>query len=233
MRTLSKMDDEFEWMDTDSVDDINETDEWGRTRLHFSLCRGRCFLGIFDRLVVREDVDVNIADCSGERAIHACILDTDRCLKLIRRPDTDINARDSHGWTPLIRACFYGKEEIVKALLARPDIRVDMRTTGTGLSAMDVLVNNHHRDMEDPDMSERLAIMLLDAGLDPFLVREPSKVREMNMCEERAWAAVLRRRSQIQRRLVVRWMSASRAIPRETRFIQKPRRSERLKRERE
>ena len=95
------------------------------TPLGIAVCAGKA--NIVERLIEREDVDVNLPDgyncsplISAAQRGHSAIVGL-----LLTRKDIDVNSRNIDGETPLWCAANYGQEDIVRQLLNIEDTQVN------------------------------------------------------------------------------------------------------------
>ena len=82
-------------------------------------------LYIMRELIEDENVDLNAADINGTTSIHiaAAQRDANTLLFLLSySTKININAQDKSGWTPLLTASRDGCEEVVRILLAHPNL---------------------------------------------------------------------------------------------------------------
>ena len=82
---------------------------------------------IVERLLEREDVDVNLPDEGGRSPLSsaACQGHSAIVRLLLTRKDIDVNSRDILGRTPLWRAVERGREDVVRQLLRTKNTQVN------------------------------------------------------------------------------------------------------------
>ena len=64
-------------------------------------------------------------------------------LYLLELPDTDVNGRNCHGWSPLAAAARFGNTQCLEALLAEPGIDVNARTDSGNTALLKAVVRGH------------------------------------------------------------------------------------------
>ena len=116
------------------------------TPLGIAVCAGKA--KIVERLIEREDVDVNLPDgyncsplISAAQRGHSAIVGL-----LLTRKDIDVNARNIYGETPLCCAANYGQEDIVRQLLNIEDTQVNCLDE-EGYSPLAMAAHQGHEDV--------------------------------------------------------------------------------------
>ena len=103
--------------------------------------------GVVDRLLARDDVDVDQATCVGATPLfiasqtgHTVVVE-----RLLARDDIDVNkAKTGRNVTPLFIASQQGHTDVVERLLARDDIDVNKAETRAQVTPMAVAIGKGH-----------------------------------------------------------------------------------------
>jgi ankyrin repeat protein len=98
--------------------DVNALDKYGRSALHKAAYEGRTEVVKF--LLRTPSINAELEEmCYGQTALHiACARNQVDIARLLLRANSNINAVDLDGWTPLHLACFKGNKAVVTALLS-------------------------------------------------------------------------------------------------------------------
>ena len=109
----------------DGGQDLNSSNANNSTGLMWALTRGHN--SVVELLLSQPSLDVNTSDISGDTALH-CAYSNVTGLKLLLQASrlTSINARDRHGYTPLMMAVCHGSAEVVQELVRV--VGVDLET---------------------------------------------------------------------------------------------------------
>ena len=109
--------------------EINAKDESGRTAISYAAEYRHA--NIIHLLLTNCDIDPNAEDKAGWTPLHHAIqqkIDNTAVLSsLLERDDVEVNPVNSHGDTPLARACRLGNWTATEALLAHHSIRINDR----------------------------------------------------------------------------------------------------------
>jgi len=97
---------------------VNALDKYGRSALHKAAYEG-C-TEVVQLLLQTPGINVELEEiCYGQTALHiACARNHVDIACLLLRSNSNINAVDWDGWTPLHLACFKGNKAVVTALLS-------------------------------------------------------------------------------------------------------------------
>ncbi|KIX99306.1 uncharacterized protein Z520_04882 [Fonsecaea multimorphosa CBS 102226] len=133
----------------------------------------------FERLLERDDVDVNIPDKHGRTVLHLLLLQwdwyfiTEPIDLLLAKKDIQLNTRDNFDHTPLQDAIEWCEEGIVERLLLRDDLDVNMRFSD-GNTALHYAARNRDtkwtelllkRDDVDTEMSDTVGRKALEIAI--------------------------------------------------------------------
>lgn len=108
---------------------VNLRDLTGYTALIAAAAQN--LLTVVERLLLREDLDVNQSDEEGLTALMTAVSSLDDpagsiAIALITDPRTEVNAVTNDGWTALMAAAERGKTAVVRALLSRDHLDVNL-----------------------------------------------------------------------------------------------------------
>ena len=139
----------------DAGADINISDHKQRTALHMAADLGDD--DIVDALIKRPDVNLNVRNENGYTPLHiAAGRGREQSARLLIDAGADINIPDHKQRTALHMAADWGYDDIVDALIKRPDVNINSRD-GDGLTSLHIAADNGRA------ASARL---LIDAGAD-------------------------------------------------------------------
>ncbi|KAI0891890.1 ankyrin repeat-containing domain protein [Annulohypoxylon nitens] len=94
--------------------DLNVSDHEGRRAVHFA-AKSLSTHGL--ETLVKAGANINAEDYYGRRPIHFAAGCSPECLQYILRQTVDINVQDRDGWTPLMWAACWGKENSIRNLV--------------------------------------------------------------------------------------------------------------------
>ncbi|XP_014555224.1 hypothetical protein COCVIDRAFT_39001 [Bipolaris victoriae FI3] len=136
---------------------VNICDEWGQTPLHKAAANKSGNLAIVQQLI-KHGAAIDLCDDGGDTVLHHALTGGSiLCIKLLVEAQTDVNAANIQGMTPLHRAAARDDATILKCLL---DLGASVeQTTKTGFTVLmsACLLGSHFQ--------EKLEI-LLAAGAD-------------------------------------------------------------------
>jgi ankyrin repeat protein len=109
---------------------------------------------LFQVLIRRPDADLKGRDSHGQSLLHLVVKNTEMTRELLDMGVVDVNAFDVAGQTPLHKAAFAGKMDVVEMLLAEPGIDVNAVALRSG-TALHCAIGVGHEDvavklMKDP-----------------------------------------------------------------------------------
>ena len=144
-------------------------------------------LHLMRKLIEEENVDPNAEDSTGTTSIHIAAEQSDATTLLFflsLNTKININAQDKLGQTPLMIAISHGCEEVVRILLAQPNLdvnKVDMRGHTPLMTAcypggetiVSMLLSHEHIQVNKADFyyKETALIKIAVNELNPELVR--------------------------------------------------------------
>ena len=145
-------------------------------------------LYIMSKLIEEENVDPNAEDLNGTTSIHIAAKQSDATtllffLSLNFNKMININVQDKFGETPLMIATSHGCEEVVRILLALPNLDVNMADMAGrtplmmacypgGETIVSMLLSHEHIQFNKADFYEKeTALMIAVNDLNPELVR--------------------------------------------------------------
>ena len=151
----------------DAGADINISDNKQRTALHMAACNG--YNDIVDALIKRPDVSLNVRNENGDTPLNVAA-DNGRAAsaRLLIDAGADINISDNNQWTALHTAAYFGYNDIVDALIKRPDVNLNVRNEDGDTPL-------HSAAWSGREQSARL---LIDAGAD------------INISDNQQWTAL-------------------------------------------
>jgi len=103
---------------------VNLRDKEGRSPIYLACKQNN--LKILDHLLTIPGMDINLLCAENKSYLHLAVdADLTRVQRLLKVPGINVNAKDSHGRTPLFRVVVFKKRELVKLLLMTENIEPD------------------------------------------------------------------------------------------------------------
>ncbi len=113
--------------------DVNATNENSFSALYYAVYNNRMNIGIVESLI-NNGADVNIKINNYSILKYTMDLNNKELFDILLKGNTDVNAKDDYGETPLIHAVKYNKKEFVESLInAKADINAKDRNWNSAL----------------------------------------------------------------------------------------------------
>ena len=109
--------------------DVNSRDRYNVTGLMRALDKEHN--SVVELLLSQPSLDVNTSNSYGRTALHWAYSNVTGLRLLLADPRlTSVNARDCGGWTPLMRAVWWGSVEVVRELVRVEGVDLETRDDG-------------------------------------------------------------------------------------------------------
>ena len=103
----------------------------------------KSYLNIVRKLIEEENVDPNTEDDDGFTSIMIAVQKEDVAvleyfLSLSDKVNINARAKNGHGWTALLMACFQGSEDVVRVLISSPLLDVNLTNANDNATPLEI-----------------------------------------------------------------------------------------------